>query len=65
MTIYNVAQANFQFGKGVKVLSVVEGINGDMGLIYNRNDEKLNPLMAEWKRMVDENRRRKGLVVDK
>lgn len=65
MAIYNVAQANFLFGKGVKVLRVVEGKNGDMGLVFDRNDEKLNPLMAEWKRMVDENRRRKGLVIDK
>ena len=65
MTIYNIAQANFLFGKGVRVLRVVEGKNGDMGLVFDRDDEKLLPLMAEWKRMVDENRRRKGLIRDK
>lgn len=62
MPIFNIAQANFLFRKGAKVLNIIEGKKGEMGILFDKHDDKFDTLMEEWKKMTEENRKRKGLI---
>ena len=47
-TIFNPAQANFLFKRGAKVFNIVQGKKGEMGVIFDKNDDKLEGLLKEW-----------------
>ena len=54
MPIFNIAQANFLFRKGVKVLNIIEGKKGEMGILVDKYDDKFDTLMEEWRIMSRE-----------
>ena len=54
MPIFNIAQANFLFRKGVKVLNIIEGKKGEMGILFDKYDDKFDTLMEEWRIMSRE-----------
>ena len=54
MPIFNIAQANFLFRKGVKVLNIIEGKKGEMGILFDKYDDKFGTLMEEWRIMSRE-----------
>lgn len=54
MPIFNIAQANFLFRKGAKVLNIIEGKKGDMGILFDKHDDKFDTLMEEWRIMSRE-----------
>lgn len=54
MPIFNIAQANFLFRKGVKVLNIIEGKKGEMGILFDKHDDKFDTLMEEWRIMSRE-----------
>lgn len=56
MPIFNIAQANFLFNKGIRIINVIKGERGEMGLLFDKYDKNFKPLMDEWKRMSDERR---------
>ena len=62
MVIYNVAQATFIFQKGVKIKTFVQGRNNNIGVLFDKYDDKLKPALAEWGEMCKRNREKKGLV---
>ena len=49
MPIFNIAQANFLFRKGAKVLNIIEGKKGEMGILFDKHDDKFDTLMEEWR----------------
>ena len=54
MPIFNIAQANFLFRKGAKVLNIIEGKQGEMGILFDKYDDKFDALMEEWRIMSRE-----------
>ena len=54
MPIFNIAQANFLFRKGVKVLNIIEGKKGEMGILFDKYDDKFDTVMEEWRIMSRE-----------
>ena len=54
MPIFNIAQANFLFRKGVKVLNIIEGKKGEMGILFDKHEDKFDTLMEEWRIMSRE-----------
>ena len=54
MPIFNIAQANFLFRKGAKVLNIIEGKKGEMGILFDKHDNKFDTLMEEWRIMSRE-----------
>ena len=54
MPIFKIAQANFLFRKGVKVLNIIEGKKGEMGILFDKHDDKFDTLMEEWRIMSRE-----------
>ena len=54
MPIFNIAQANFLFRKGAKVLNIIEGKKGEMGVLFDKHDDKFDTLMEEWRIMSRE-----------
>lgn len=54
MPIFNIAQANFLFRKGAKVLNIIEGKKGEMGILFDKHDDKFDTLMEEWRIMSRE-----------
>ena len=54
MTIFNIAQANFLFRKGAKVLNIIEGKKGEMGILFDKHEDKFDTLMEEWRIMSRE-----------
>lgn len=51
--IFNISQANFLFKNGAKIYNIIEGKNGDMGIVFDKNDKNLKPLLDEWKVMSE------------
>ena len=56
MPIFNIAQANFLFRKGAKVLNIIEGKKGEMGILFDKHDDKFDTLMEEWRIMSRKNK---------
>ena len=54
MPIFNIAQANFLFRKGAKVLNIIEGKKGEMGILFDKHEDKFDALMEEWRIMSRE-----------
>lgn len=54
MPIFNIAQANFLFRKGAKVLNIIEGKKGEMGILFDKHDDKFDTFMEEWRIMSRE-----------
>ena len=54
MPIFNIAQANFLFRKGAKVLNIIEGKKGEMGILFDKQDDIFDTLMEEWRIMSRE-----------
>ena len=46
--IFNPAQANYLFRNGVKIYNIIQGELGEMGEVFDRNDEKVEQLISEW-----------------
>ena len=54
MPIFNIAQANFLFHKGAKVLNIIEEKKVEMRILYDKYDDKFDALMEEWRIMSRE-----------
>ena len=57
--IFNPAQANYLFRNGVKIYNIIQGEYGEMGVLFDKDDPKVNQLLLEWKAMARERKNKK------